>query len=56
MLTDMLGQGTTMDWSSDGRWTGTHPTMLGSGTRTAGAAVQGANRRGALISAQKVLF
>ena len=58
-----LGQGTAMDWSCDGRWTGTHAArqaepghgtavataVLGSGTRGAEAAVQGANRRRALL-------
>ena len=58
-----LGQGMAMDWSDDGRWTGTHAVrqaepghgtavataVLGSGTRSARAAVQGAKRRGALL-------
>ena len=58
-----LGQGTTMDWSGDGRWMGMHTArqaepghgtavvtaVLGSGTRPVGAVVQGANRRGALL-------
>ena len=49
-----LGHGTAMDWSGDGRWTGTHAArqaepghgtavataVLGSGTRVAGVAVQ----------------